>query len=89
MRQSRGETEGRRKDDIQTYDNYGEVKMSISTNVYGHEVHFRTRIWQRRAKEADIRRTYRIATITRPLTTSIRPNVYAVESHFRHVEDVR
>lgn len=41
------------------------------------------------AKGADIRRTYRIATITRTLTTSLRPNVYAVESHFRHVEDVR
>ena len=41
------------------------------------------------AKEADIRRTYRIATITRTLTTSLRPNVYAVESHFRDVEDVR
>ena len=41
------------------------------------------------AKEADIRWTYRIATITRTLTTSIRTNVYAVESHFRYVEDVR
>ena len=41
------------------------------------------------AKEADIQRTYRIATITQPLPTSLRPNVYAVESHFRYVEDVR
>ena len=41
------------------------------------------------AKEGPKRRTYRIATITRTLTTPLRPNVYAVESHFRDVEDVR
>lgn len=41
------------------------------------------------AKGANIQRTYRIATITRTLTTPLRPNVYAVESHFRYVEDVR